>query len=217
MILECGDLERALRTPELMPDMRAHAEQCAACRQQLYLWQEISRLAPALHEEWESPFLWPRIQASLAAEPAGHGARGRLPRWRWALAATAVLALAAVMLQPGLRSGLRSGLQSGPGGKSANRAFLTESALQEVQQAEAAYARSIEKLSTVAAQNLESSSSPAAAAYREKLTLLDSGIAELQATVESNRYNTYLRTELAGLYRQKQQKLQEWLQNANHN
>ncbi len=26
MILECGDLERALRTPELMPDMRAHAE-----------------------------------------------------------------------------------------------------------------------------------------------------------------------------------------------
>ena len=56
-----------------------------------------------------------------------------------------------------------------------------------------------------------------AAAYREKLTLLDSGIAELKATVESNRYNTYLRTELASLYRQKQQTLQEWLQNANHN
>ena len=70
MILECSDLERALRTPELMPDMRAHAEQCAACREQLYLWEEISRLAPGLHEEWESPFLWSRIQANLAAEPA---------------------------------------------------------------------------------------------------------------------------------------------------
>jgi hypothetical protein len=200
MILECGDLERALRTPELMPDMRAHAEGCAACRQQLYLWDEISRLAPGLHEEWESPFLWPRIQANLAAEPTHR----RTPWWHWALAAAA-LAILAVMLQP-----WRSG-------KSNNPAFLTERALQEVQTAEAAYARSIEKLSALAAQNLEDASSPTAAAYRERLTMLDSGIAELKVTVETNRYNTYLQRELASLYRQKQQTLQEWLQNANHN
>jgi hypothetical protein len=201
MILECGDLERALRTPELMPDMRAHAEQCAACREQLYLWSEISRLAPGLHQEWESPFLWSRIQANLAADPIHH----RAPWGRWALAAAGVVVLAAAMLQP-----WRSA-------KPANRELLTESALQEVQQAETAYARSIEKLSAVAAQNLERSSSPLAAAYREKLTLLDSGIAELKATVESNRYNTYLRTELAALYKQKQQTLQEWSLNANRN
>jgi hypothetical protein len=201
MILECGDLERALRTPELMPDMRAHAEQCAACREQLYLWSEISRLAPGLRQEWESPFLWARIQANLAAEPP----HPRAPWGRWALAAVGVVVLAAVMLQP-----WRSA-------KSANRELLTESALQEVQQAEAAYARSIEKLSAVAAQDLERSSSPLAAAYREKLTLLDSGIAELKATVESNRYNTYLQTELAALYKQKQQTLQEWSLNANRN
>jgi hypothetical protein len=200
MILECGDLDRALRTPELMPDMRAHAEQCAACREQLYLWDEISRLAPGLHEEWESPFLWPRIQANLAAEPTHR----RTPWWRWALAAAALVVLAA-MLQPWRI------------GKPANQELLTENALQEVQQAEGAYARSIEKLSSLAAQNLEHASSPTAAAYREKLTLLDSGIAELQATVENNRYNSYLRMELASLYRQKQQTLQEWLQNANHN
>ena len=200
MILECGDLDRALRTPELMPDMRAHAEQCAACREQLYLWDEISRLAPGLHEEWESPFLWPRIQANLAAEPTHR----RTPWWRWALAAAALVVLAA-MLQPWRI------------GKPANQELLTENALQEVQQAEGAYARSIEKLSSLAAQNLEHASSPTAAAYREKLTLLDSGIAELQATVENNRYNSYLRMELASLYRQKQQTLQEWLKNANHN
>jgi predicted anti-sigma-YlaC factor YlaD len=202
MILECSDLERALRTPELMPDMRAHAEQCAACREQLHLWGEISRLAPCLHEEWESPFLWPRIQANLSAEPA---LRRRAPWGRWALAAAGVVVLAVAVLQP-----MRSG-------KPTNRDFLTESALQEVQQAERVYARSIEKLSAVAAQDLERSSSPLAAAYREKLALLDSGIAELKATVESNRYNTYLQTELAALYRQKQLTLQEWLQNANHN
>lgn len=200
MILECGDLERALRTPELIPDMRAHAEQCAACSEQLYLWDEISRLAPGLHEEWESPFLWPRIQANLAVEP-GHR---RTPWWRWAVAVAALVVLAA-LLQPWWN------------GKPANRELLTESALQEVQQAERAYARSIEKLSAVAAPNLERSSSPTAAAYREKLVLLDSGIAELRATVENNRYNTYLQLELASLYRQKQQTLQEWLQNANHN
>jgi len=203
MILECGDLERALRTPELLPDMRAHAEQCAACREQLYLWSEISRLAPGLHEEWESPYLWPRIQANLAAEPG----RPRAAWWRWALAATAAIVLAVAMLQPML--------QTWRSGKAASRDLLTENALQEVQQAEKVYAQSIEKLSALASQKLESSSSPVAAAYREKLTLLDSGIAELKATVESNRYNTYLQMELASLYRQKQQTLQEWLENAN--
>jgi hypothetical protein len=204
MILECGDLERALRTPELMPDMRAHAGQCAACREQLYLWDEISRLAPGLHEEWESPFLWPRIRANLAAEPTHR----RTPWWRWALAAATLVILAA-MLQPWM--------QPWRSGKSNNPAFLTERALQEVQLAEAEYARSIEKLSALAAQNLEHSSSPTAAAYRDRLTMLDSGIAELKVTVETNRYNTYLQRELASLYRQKQQTLQEWLQNANHN
>ena len=43
-----------------------------------------------------------------------------------------------------------------------------------MQQAEKAYAQSIEKLSAVAAKDLEQSSSPVAAAYREKLALLDS-------------------------------------------
>jgi hypothetical protein len=205
MILECGDLERAHRTPELMPEMRAHAEQCAACSEQLHLWSEISRVAPGFHQEWESPFLWSRIEANLASEPVRRSAASRAPWWRWALAAAGVILLAGAMLQPWQH------------GKPDGREFLTESALQEVQQAEKAYARSIEKLSAVAAQNLDRSSSPLAAAYREKLTLLDSGIAELQATVENNRYNTYLQIELASLYRQKQQTLQEWLQNANHN
>jgi hypothetical protein len=209
MILECGDLERALRTAELMPDMRAHAEQCAACREQLYLWSEISRLAPGLHEEWESPFLWQRIQANLAAEPVRHRSAWGPLWWRWALAACGTVVLAAAMLQPMW--------QTWRGGKPAARELLTESALEEVQQAEKAYARSIEKLSAVAAPKLESSALPVAAAYREKLTLIDAEIAELNAAVDGNRYNTYLRMELAALYRQKQQTLQEWLQNANHN
>jgi len=201
MILQCGDLERALRTPELMPDMRAHAENCTACAEQLHLWNEISRVAPQLRQEWESPFLWQRIEANLAAEVKPR----RLPVWRWAFGTAAVVALAVLMLivwRPGLPK---------------TRELLTEKALSEVEQAETAYAKSIEKLAVVAAKDLERSSSPLAAAYREKLALIDSAIAELKGNVERNRYNTYLRTELASLYQEKQKTLQEWMRNENRN
>jgi hypothetical protein len=200
MILQCGDLERALRTPELMPDMRAHAETCPQCAAELHLWSEISRVAPMLKQEWDSPFLWQRVQAILAAEP-----RRRAPVWRWAVAAgalCAVVAMALLMMRPDA---------------SGNRELLTERALSEVRQAESVYAKSIEKLSALAEKDLQSSPSPVAAAYREKLTMLDSAIADAKITVQQNRYNTYLRAELASLYQEKQKTLQEWLRNANRN
>jgi hypothetical protein len=201
MILQCGDLERALRTPELMPDMRAHAETCPQCAAELHLWNEISRVAPELRQEWDSPFLWQRVQANLEAEP-----RRGTPVWRWALAAGALFAVVAMAAMMMIRSG-----------RTGDRELLTEHALTEVREAESAYAKSIEKLSALAAQELERSPSPVAAAYREKLTMLDSAIADAKTTVEQNRYNTYLRAELASLYQEKQKTLQEWLRNANRN
>jgi hypothetical protein len=201
MILQCGDLERALRTPELMPDMRAHAETCLQCAAELHLWSEISRVAPELRQEWDSPFLWQRVQANLEAEP-----RRRAPVWRWALAAGAVCAVVAMAAMMMMR----------PGG-SGDRELLTEHALSEVRQTESAYAKSIEKLSALAEKDLRLSPSPVAAAYREKLTMLDSAIADAKTTVEQNRYNTYLRAELASLYQEKQKTLEEWLRNANRN
>ncbi|HTS65498.1 MAG TPA: hypothetical protein VMH28_25930 [Candidatus Acidoferrales bacterium] len=201
MILECKDLERALRTPELMPDMRAHAETCTSCREQLHLWAEISRVAPALHEEWESPYLWQRLRANLAAEAPSP----KRPWRRWILAAAMAGGLAAALLQPWATRRPQS------------PQLLTESALSEVQRAEAAYAQSIDKLASLAAKDLDRSPSPLAAAYREKLQVLDSAIADLKSSVAANRYNTYLRTELASLYRQKQETLQEWLRNEHAN
>ena len=249
MIFQCEDLERALRSPELLPDARAHAERCRECREQLYLWEEISRVAPALHEEWESDSLWPRIRAALAAEmprrtrpremvgrtprsaagpPAGPpvlwprqrvqgdprgpggpphqlaGHRRTRPLWRWAMAVAAMVAMAVVLL-PRRES------------KPMGRELLTDAALEEVQQAEAAYARSIDKLAAVADPAIEQSATPLAAAYREKLVLLDAAIADLRNNVERNRYNTYLRTELAALYGEKQKTLREWMDYAKRN
>jgi hypothetical protein len=201
MIFQCDDLERALRSPELMPDARAHAERCEQCREQLYLWSEISRLAPSLHEEWESPALWPAIRAGLAA--AAPPPR-RLPVWRWSLAAAVLVAMAIALSLPWRV-------------KPQDREFLTEGALEEVQQAESVYARSIEKLSKIAATSMERTPSPLADAYREKLALLDSAIADLKANIENNRYNVYLQNQLAALYREKQKTLQEWLENGKRN
>ena len=204
MIFQCNDLERALRSPELMPDARAHAETCEECRQQLYLWTEISRLAPQLHQEWESPQLWSRIRADLVSITPP---RKTVPVWQWTLAAVAVVVLAiALSLAHPWKSR-----------QSARADFLTEDTLREVQQAENAYARFIAKLSAVAGKSIEQSSSPLASAYREKLLLLDSAIADLKTNVETNRYNVYLQNQLASLYREKQKTLQEWLENAKHN
>jgi len=207
MIFQCEDLERALQSPELMPDARAHADRCPRCARELYLWEQISQAAPGLHEEWESPGLWPRIQAEIRADLAvRRPARSSWFRWgRWALAGAAVIAIAVVLLRPGKT----------PGAGAPD--FLTDSALREVQQAEAAYAKSIDKLSAIAGSGLEQSPSPLAAAYREKLLLLDSSIEELKANIASNRYNAYLQTQLASLYREKQKTLQDWLENAKRN
>jgi hypothetical protein len=86
-----------------------------------------------------------------------------------------------------------------------------------VQQAEAAYARSIANLAAVAGPQLRSSPSPLAAAYREKLVMLDSEIAELKTTAARNPYNAYLRTELASLYGEKKRTLEEWMKDAKRN
>jgi hypothetical protein len=200
MIFQCEDLERALRSPEWMPSARAHAEHCRRCAEQLHLWAEISRLAPKLHEEWESPGLWPRIRAEMeAATPVN----GRRTWWRWAAVAAAVASITLVLLHLPRR------------GTTGSREFLTEQAFQEVQEAEAAYTRSIEKLTRIAGPGLKQSPSPLADAYRQKLVLLDSEIAELKANVKNNRYNAYLQTQLASLYQEKQKTLQEWIRNGN--
>ena len=202
MIFQCQDLDRALATPDLMPDARAHARDCMRCAEQLFLWAEISRLAPQLRAEWDSPELWPRVRSALLKAPAPHR---RVPVWRCALAAAAVLTLALALSQP------RRGASPNA------REFLTQDALREVQQAEAAYSRSIGRLSAVAGPSMEQSPTPLAALYREKLLVLDSAIADLKQNVDRNPYNVYLQGQLASLYRQKQNTLQEWMENANRN
>ena len=88
MTFDCKDLERALAVPELLPDAREHAKVCDACRRELWLWSEMSAVAPGLREEWETPDLWPKIRQTLAAQQ--RAAKNAASVWRgwpaWRLA-----------------------------------------------------------------------------------------------------------------------------------
>lgn len=199
MTFDCSQLDRVLREsdPSGMAAALEHSKSCSACRQDLALWQAISSEAPALRKEWDSPELWSRIEVRLRGERR----RTFPPIWAWA--AAAALFLVAI---PSLWLVLRS--RPDP---AQQHALLTDQALRETETAEAAYVKSIDRLAGLAEARLSKEQSPLAASYREKLLLLDSGIAELKAQAQANRLNAHLRDELAALYRDKQQTLKEIL------
>ena len=205
MKFECGDLDRAMANADLLPEAREHFKTCAACRREYRLWNEISATARELHEEWDTPALWPAIRDALQAERKPEVLWWK--QWKtWAIAA----ALAIVIAVP-LGLWRRSVVTTPAVSSSSTPDFLTEQALREVETTEAAYRQSIEKLSKLAAPKLAAASSPAVVNEKERLSLLDSAIAETGANVASNRFNIRLQTALADLYRQKQETLHELL------
>jgi hypothetical protein len=211
MKFECGDLDRALSMPELMPEAREHLKQCAACRREYRVWTEISSAAKELHEEWESPELWPRIQRAIDAEPKAKPVWWK--EWKtWAIAAVALIAVSVAAWRAWVHARTPALQAANPVALSAgNRDFLTEQALQEVERTESAYRQSIDKLSQLAEPTLQNAASAVAVNYREKLVMLDSAIAETRANLDQNRFNVRLQTELANLYREKQDTLKELL------
>ena len=214
----CDRFEHATRreAQEAWAALEAHASECAECRERIALWRQIGEAAPALRKAWESPGLFPRIagaiggvsSAPLAAKPAAPAPAPRASRWRFVPAA-AVAALVVVSMV-GLRVFRDSGGREPLGRGASNRdPLLTEQALSEVESSETVYLASIEKLSQLARPRLEDPTSAISAAYREKLLLLDSEIAEMRGEIESNRFNTHLRKELLAMYREKQRTLQD--------
>ncbi|MFL6351737.1 MAG: hypothetical protein ACJ74Z_07785 [Bryobacteraceae bacterium] len=213
MKFECGDLERALAISELMPEAREHLKLCAACRREYRIWNDISAAAKELHEDWDTPTLWQNIIRAIEAEPKAKPKPTWWREWKtWAVAAT-ILIGAVLLSWPWQWTPSRSRnpeTQLAPA-ISSNSDFLTEQALSEVERSEAAYRQSIEKLSRIAEPKIERSASPVTVSYREKLLMLDSAISETRTNLTQNRFNVHLRKELADLYREKKQTLEELL------
>jgi len=186
-----------------MAALEAHALACPDCRQELALYREIQAAAPQLRRDWQSPKLWPRIQMSLEAESATSPHRPRLLRW---MPLAAVLALVALGVSVFLQRGVE--IPATEKSESEHR-LLTEKAVEDVEDAEAAYVRSIEALSRVVEPRLRRADSPLLMNYREKLELLDAAIADCRAQIEANRFHAGLRHELIEVYREKQKTLEQ--------
>jgi len=215
MKFECGDLERALANSDLFPEAREHLKTCAVCRREYRLWNDISSVARELHEEWDTPALWPTIRQAIEAERKPERIWWK-QRKTWAAAALAIAIVVPVglwrhsvaMAPPAITLAATTPTAAR---QTPTPDFLTEQALREVEKNEAAYRQSIAKLSQLAAPKLSAPSSPQVANEKERLALLDSAIAETRASVASNRFNIRLQTTLADLYRQKQETLRDVL------
>jgi hypothetical protein len=208
----CRDLERALAgtDPELLAAFEAHAASCPACGPVLAEWRRIAEAAPSLRRSWDSPDLLPRIRQALAEESTKTAeapeVRPRRFAWLPAVSIAALFLIATAGLFVFRNSGGREPLTEH--WRTTKAPLLTDAAIDEVDKAEQAYLASIDKLSKMAEPALAGATSPVLVNYREKLTVLDSAIAELKASVDQNRGNTHLRRELLAVYQEKQRTLQ---------
>ena len=176
--------------------------------------EELSAAARVLHREWDSPHLWPAIEAGMRA----HDARQtRLPtptrrgmgRWQ-ALAAAAAIALT---LGPSSWLGWRWFMLAPKPDQATlqqqRERLLTEEALAAIEESEAKYIQAIDELTRLAAPRLDMPDSPQLVNLQERLSVIDGAIAEYRAEIARNRFNAHLRQQLLWIYQEKRRTLEQ--------
>jgi hypothetical protein len=217
MNVTCKDRDRIFEdgTATEWATLEAHAATCPVCEEEICAWKALSVAAKELRDYSDSPSFWPRIERALAEEAARKGQSAEhkkwfrflpsfSPAWQTALAGVFVLVLT-------ISAGWLY-LHPVKNGRAADPSLLQSSALKEVESAETAYERAIDKLAAEAKPQLESPATPLLANYQEKLQVLDSAIADLRAQAGMNPSNAQLRQELLAMYQEKQQTLEEVLE-----
>jgi len=215
MNITCNDRERIFLdgTPEEWAALEAHASNCSTCREELAAGKNLSVAASELHEEWDSPSLWPRIERALAEQSAS----AKTSWWErllgsWNLTSlewqTATAALLLVLLT-GTAVWIASHRSAGDPFAGS---LLKDPAVRNVEKAEAAYEEAIDKLDAQARPQLDKASTPLMTSYREKLQVLDSAIADLKSQAGINPANGHLRRQLLAMYHEKQETLEEFLE-----
>ena len=216
MTISCDDRERIFLngTQEEWAALESHSMDCKACAEELRAWKNLSSAASELHQEWESPALWPRIAVALEEQAPGL----KISRWqrffgswnlgslRWQTAAAALFLIALTASSIWFMANLHT--RAIPD----NQALLNDRAVNDVERAEAAYERAIDKLDAQARPQLQNSSAPLIANYREKLQVLDSAIADLKSQASINPANGHVRRELLAMYHEKQDTLEQVLE-----
>jgi hypothetical protein len=216
MNVTCNDRDRIFEdgTDADWAALEAHAASCAKCAEELRAWKSLSVAAQELRDYTPSPALWPRIERALEeaarnqmrSEPKGW--LSFLPSfslgWQTALAGAFVLILT-------ISAGLVY-FHHPPHVREDDKSLLKSHALKDVESAESAYEKAIDKLAAEAKPQLEDPATPLLANYHEKLLVLDSAIADLRAQAGLNPSNAQLRYQLLAMYQEKQRTLQEVLE-----
>jgi hypothetical protein len=216
MNIKCEDRDRIFEdgTPAQWAALESHSANCAVCAEELRSWKALSAAAKELRDYSDTPSLWPRIERALIGEAAAN--KKRAERWGWlslgfglslgwqTAAAAALLLILTVSVgwvywPPTPRDG-------------GDQSLLKTSALAEVERAQTAYEHAIDKLAAEAKPELENPATPLQASYREKLLVLDTAINDLRAQAGMNPSNAHLRQQLLAMYQEKQQTLQDILE-----
>jgi hypothetical protein len=214
MNVTCKDRDRIFEdgTAAEWTALESHAATCAACDEELRAWKSLSTAAAELRDYSESPSLWPRIHQALAERAVAIHAGREGWNWRslfanlsvsWQTAVASAFALVLMISAAWLLRPPKPPIQPG--------SLLKSKALTEVENAESAYVRAIDKLAADAKPDLDNPTTPLMANYREKLLVLDSAIDDLRAQTGQNPSNAHLRYELLAMYQEKQRTLEEIL------
>ena len=213
----CEDRDRIFEdgTPAEWAALEAHSANCAACAAELRSWKALSAAAQEMRDYSDSPLLWSRIERALTAEAAAKNQRSG--RWAWLSLGFGLslgwqtAAAAALVLILTVSAGWVYFHRVGRG-PSSDQSLLKNPALAEVERAQAAYVQAIDKLAVEAKPALENPATPLQASYREKLLVLDSAINDLRAQAGMNPSNAHLRQQLLAMYQEKQQTLEDILE-----
>lgn len=217
MNITCKDRDRILEdgTAAEWAALEAHAANCAACAEELRSWKALSAAAHELRDYSDSPSLWPRIEAALAGNAAtGKHIRGR---WGWLSLGSGIslgwqigAAAACVLLLT--MATIRVYVYPPTSLPKPDQSLLKSPALAEVERTQAAYEQAIDKLAAEAKPQIDKPTTALQANYREKLLVLDSAINDLRAQAGWNPSNAHLRQQLLAMYQEKQQTLEEILE-----
>jgi len=213
MNVTCVDRERIFMdgSSEEWAALEAHAANCTECGEELRIWKSMSTAAGELRKEWETPYLWSKIEDKLLEEMAQEPSRLRawlnslkMTGFQWQTAAAVALLIVV--------TGTATWIVLHHGTSTDSPTFLRGQAVSEVERAEAEYEKAIDKLDAQARPQLEQPATPLMASYREKLLVLDNAIAELREEAGQNPANAHLRRQLLAMYQEKQETLQEVLE-----
>ena len=205
--ITCNQLDDLLfdASPLAMEAAARHAETCAECAEKLAAWNEIEETARSMRGTWQNDLLWPRIERALKQQREARPAR-RKRLWQMA---------AGFLLTIGLGGTVFYAVRVQSHDAAFDRDILRLTAMDEVEHAEQTHLEAIERLERVAEPKLDDAQTPLMVSYKEKLMLLDEGIAECQARIDQNRQNAHLRKQLLAMYTDKQQTLTDVLREDN--